>query len=292
MKILLVRKLGRNSMTLKLNISLRPFDLPCMSAQKLGFSSFDCFFLFFSLNCFNLYSSEKFTNGPGAQRLCKMKGLHRFCPSGPELSKVKLCIKCDYPILDMWFSRILFWHPCIKGQDTVKQTGNNIAKQGWRRRFKGCWLKKCLSRDSCWLLPPGRDSHGDAQLWSATAEGTLRPWSGVLLACLWSSKRSPWPDLLEGRIFTFSLLLQGKAKQFSKPLSSRWPEIAWNAFISCLFAAASASICWKPRLMCTKELFRNHERMNHHVTEIDPPDKFRWWLFRSFHSPGDVRCLK
>lgn len=193
MKILLVRKLGRNSMTLKLNISLRPFDLPCMSAQKLGFSSFDCFFLFFSLNCFNLYSSEKFTNGPGAQRLCKMKGLHRFCPSGPELSKVKLCIKCDYPILDMWFSQILFWHPCIKGQDTVKQTGNNIAKQGWRRRFKGCWLKKCLSRDSCWLLPPGRDSHGDAQLWSATAEGTLRPWSGVLLACLWSLKRSPWP---------------------------------------------------------------------------------------------------
>lgn len=37
MKILLVRKLGRNSMTLKLNISLRPFDLLCTSAEKLGF---------------------------------------------------------------------------------------------------------------------------------------------------------------------------------------------------------------------------------------------------------------
>lgn len=37
MKILLVRKLGRNSMTLKLNISLRPFDLLCTSAEKLSF---------------------------------------------------------------------------------------------------------------------------------------------------------------------------------------------------------------------------------------------------------------
>lgn len=252
MKILLVRKLGRNSMTLKLNISLRPFDLLCMSAQKLGFSSFDCFFLFFSLNCFNLHSSEKFTNGPGAWRPCKMKGLHRFHPSSPELSKVKLCIKCYYPILDMWFSQILFWHPCIKGQDTVKQTGNNIAKQGWRRSFKGCWLKKCLSRDSCWLAELAMGMHSFGLLQSRAPSDLDLDWSW--LACeVWSE--APGLDLLRRSIFTFSLFLQGKAKQFSKPLSSQWFEIIWNAFIFCLFAAASASICWKLRLVCTKELF-------------------------------------
>lgn len=144
MKILLVRKLGRNSMTLKLNISLRPFDLLCTSAEKLGFSSFDCFFLFFSLNWFNLHSSEKITDGPGAWKWCKMKRLHGFSPSGPEMSKVKLGIKWDYPVLDMWFSQILFWHPYIKGQDAEDQ----------REKELYCWagfekeLKKLLAQEA------------------------------------------------------------------------------------------------------------------------------------------------
>lgn len=67
MKILLVRKLGRNSLSPKLNISLRPFDLLCTSAEKLGFFLLLTAFTYFSsLNCFNLHSSEKITHGPGA----------------------------------------------------------------------------------------------------------------------------------------------------------------------------------------------------------------------------------
>lgn len=158
MKILLVRKLGRNSMTLKLNISLRPFDLLCTSAEKLGFSSFDCFFLFFSLNCFNLHSSERFANGPGAWKWRRMKRLHGFNPSGPEMLKVKLDIKCDYLVLDTWFSQILFWHSYIKGQDAEKQRENNIAEQDLRRSLKSYWPKKCLFRNGNFLLPPGKGS--------------------------------------------------------------------------------------------------------------------------------------
>lgn len=181
MKILLVGKLGRNSMTLKLNISLRPFDLLCMSAQKLGFSSFDCFFLFFSLNCFNLHNSEKITNGPGAWKLCRMKRLHRFCPGGPELSRVKLCIKCDYPVLDMWFSQKHFWHPCIKRHDAAKQSEREriillsrvgedaLRAAGPRSAFPGTKVGFCLPTElatRCTCVVNHSWGHPQTLVWS------------------------------------------------------------------------------------------------------------------------------
>lgn len=191
MKILLVRKLGRNNMTLKLNISLRPFDLLCMSDEKLGFSSFECFFLSFSLNCFNLHISERFANGSGAWKWRRMKRLHRFNPSEPEMLKVKLDIKCDYSVLDMWFSQILFWHSCIEGQDAGKRRENNIAEQDLRRSLKSCWPKKCLFRNGNFLLSPRKGS-----------------WRGCRYIFGQTQLRTPWdPDLKRSHL---TCKVQGK----------------------------------------------------------------------------------
>lgn len=89
-----------------------------------------------------------------------MKRLHGFSSSGPEMSKVKLGIKCDYPALDMWFSQILFWHPCINRQDAEEQKENNIAEQYLGRSLKSCWPRKHLFRNGNFLLPPGKASRG------------------------------------------------------------------------------------------------------------------------------------
>lgn len=174
---------------------------------------------------------------------------------------------------------------------TERERENNFAEQGWRRCFKSCWPKKCLSRDKGWLLPPNRVSHevhmcGQPQMRAPSDLGLK--WS--LLA-----REVPGETLglqLLGRnAFTFSLSCKEKPNSSPTP-SSRWPEITWNAFISCLLSAASTSICWKLRLTYTKEQFRNHENMNHHGIGIDPPYKFQRRLTRSFHSPGEVQCFK
>lgn len=222
----------------------------------------------------------------------KWKGCTDFAPAALSCPRLSCALNVIIPYWICGFPEYFFGILVSKGRILWSRQGiilrsrvgeGDLKAAGWRNAFRGTVAGFCLLAE----IAMGMHSFGLPQ---------LRAPSDLDLECSWLAcevwREAPGLDLLRGRIFTFSLLLQGKAKQFSKPLSSRWPEIAWNAFISCLFAAASASICWKPRLMCTKELFRNHERMNHHLTEIDPPDKFRWWLFRSFHSPGDVRCLK
>lgn len=138
MKILLVRKLGRNSLSLKLNISLRPSDLLCTSAEKLGFFLLlTAFSWFSSLNCFNLHNSEKFTHGPNARKWCKRKRLHGLS-LGLKLSWVFNviipCWICSFPKY--------FWgKKNIKEWDAEKWGEREyIAEQEMRRSLKSCWF--------------------------------------------------------------------------------------------------------------------------------------------------------
>lgn len=81
MKILLVRKLGRNSLSPKLNISLRPFDLLCTSAEKLGFFPLlSAFFLLFLIEFVLTYKALKNSLVAQVPQGCERKRLHGFNP--------------------------------------------------------------------------------------------------------------------------------------------------------------------------------------------------------------------
>lgn len=157
MKILLVRKLGRNSMTLKLNISLRPFDLLCPSAEKLGFSSLDCFFLFSHWIVLTYIALKNSLMDQVPENGAKWKGYMDLAPVGLRCPRLSWALNVIILYWICGFPKYFFGILISKGR--MLRSGereNNIAEQDLRRSLKGCWPKKRLFRNGNFFLPPGK----------------------------------------------------------------------------------------------------------------------------------------